>query len=389
MTRASDRRYALVAGLALLLMSVLAAVAILGVVDPIVASDDVAAEIRDAGSRFDLAVAGLVAIALLDLVIAWALWRLFTRSVDRRLAGLAGAARAAYAVVSAVAIGFLATAEPASVERYQELPGPRAPCLRRASRVGRCALLALAVRASVDRRPRRARRRGLRGRLDRRAGLGLVRRRVAAFLFVGEVALMVWLIWWGLRGGVVSRLGWAALAPQLPKRSAVEVRGASATSLETTTPQPVRRTAPPDRRCVHAALEQQPLGVPGEARRAADVGQPDPPATVRVGGVRGTGGVSGVEASGEGQHRPGRATVRRTGYLVVRPTVTTWSRSRVAEALCGFGSWRRAGTMPCRQAGTVRASGCPRGTSARSAHALQHVADLRDVGEELGDLTAR
>ena len=100
MTRASDRRYALVAGLALLLMSVLAAVAILGVVDPIVASDDVAAEIRDAGSRFDLAVAGLVAIALLDLVIAWALWRLFTR-VDRRLAGLAGAARAAYAVVYA------------------------------------------------------------------------------------------------------------------------------------------------------------------------------------------------------------------------------------------------------------------------------------------------
>ena len=28
---------------------------------------------------------------------------------------------------------------------------------------------------------------------------------LAAFLFVGEVALMVWLIWWGLRGGVVSQ----------------------------------------------------------------------------------------------------------------------------------------------------------------------------------------
>ena len=49
MTIAADRRYALVAGLALLLMSVLAAVAILGVIDPIVASDDMAAEIRDAG----------------------------------------------------------------------------------------------------------------------------------------------------------------------------------------------------------------------------------------------------------------------------------------------------------------------------------------------------
>ena len=199
MTFTADRRLALVAGLALLLMSVLAAVAILGVVDPIVASDDIEAAIDDAGSSFGWAVAGLVAIALLDLVIAWALWRLFA-PVDRRLAGLAAAARAAYAVVYLVAIGFLATAEPANVERYQELWD--------------LALLVFGVHLVLV---------GVlcwrSGFVPRVIGVLLVLAgaayfvdsvgvlvsssydvELATFLFVGEVALMVWLIWSGLRG---------------------------------------------------------------------------------------------------------------------------------------------------------------------------------------------
>ncbi len=206
MTLATDRRSALVAGLALLLMSVLAAVAILGVIDPIVASDDIEASIDDAGASFGWAVAGLVAIALLDLVIAYALWRLFT-PVDRGLAVLAGAARAAYALVYLVAIGFLATAEPANVERYQELWDLgllvfgvhlvlvgvlcwRSGFVPRV--IGVLVVLAGAAYA-VD-------------------SIGVLVSEsydveLAAFLFVGEVALMVWLIWWGLRGGVVSRLG--------------------------------------------------------------------------------------------------------------------------------------------------------------------------------------
>ena len=204
MTLAADRRSALVAGLALLLMSVLAAVAILGVIDPIVASDDIEASIDDAGASFGWAVAGLVAIALLDLVIAYALWRLFT-PVDRRLAVLAGAARAAYALVYLVAIGFLATAEPANVERYQELWDLgllvfgvhlvlvgvlcwRSGFVPRV--IGVLVVLAGAAYA-VD-------------------SIGVLVSEsydveLAAFLFVGEVALMVWLIWWGLRGAVRNR----------------------------------------------------------------------------------------------------------------------------------------------------------------------------------------
>ena len=264
MTLAGDRRSALVAGLALLLMSVLAAVAILGVIDPIVASDDIAGEIRDAGARFDLAVAGLVVIALLDLVIAWALWRLFT-PVDRRLAGLAGAARAAYALVYLVAIGFLATAEPANVERYQELWDLGLLVFG----VHLVLVGVLCWRSGFVPRvigcPRRARRCGLRGRLDRRAGVGVVRRRARCVPVRrrgradGVADLVGPARWRGFeaRAWRPSHLnhrkarwlrceerqrrgsGLAALTPQPPKGSVVEVRGAPATSLETTTRQPV------------------------------------------------------------------------------------------------------------------------------------------------------
>ena len=221
MTPAPDRRAALVAGISLLLMSVLAAVAILGVIDPIAASDDIEAAIDDAGASFGWAVAGLAAIALLDLVIAWALWRLFT-PVDRRLAGLAGAARAAYAVVYLVAIGFLATAEPANVERYQELWdlgllvfGVHLVLVGllcwRSGFVPRVigVLVVLAGAAYV---------------VD---SIGVLVSasydvELAAYLFVGEVALMVWLIWWGVRGqsplvasGTSSQ---AARAPESPTR---------------------------------------------------------------------------------------------------------------------------------------------------------------------------
>ncbi len=198
MTLSHDRRTALIAGVGLFLMSVLAAVAILGVVDPIVASDDIEAAIDDAGSGFGWAVAAIVAIALLDLVVAWALWHLFT-PVDRLLAWLAGAARAAYAVVYLVAIGFLATASPDGVSRYRD--------------VWDAGLLVFGVHLVLvgvlcwrsDVVPR------LIGVLVVLAGLGYFVDSVgvllsssydvelATFLFVGEVALMVWLIWWAVR----------------------------------------------------------------------------------------------------------------------------------------------------------------------------------------------
>ena len=197
MTRSQGRRTALVAGVGLLLMSVLAAVAILGVVDPIVASDDVEAAIDDAGSGFGWAVAAIVGIAVLDLVVAWALWRLFT-PVDRRLAGLAGAARAAYAVVYLVAIGFLATASPEGVSRYQDIWDAGLLLFG----VHLVLVGVLCWRWEVV--PR------LIGVLVVLAGLGYFVDSagvllssydvgLATFLFVGEVALMVWLIWWAVR----------------------------------------------------------------------------------------------------------------------------------------------------------------------------------------------
>jgi hypothetical protein len=195
MTSLSDRRAAVLAGFGLLLMSLIAPFAILGVIDEIVAGERTAE-----GGAFWLAVAGVVVIALLDLLIAWALWRLFT-PVDRRLAGLAGGARAAYAVVYLVAIAFLATASPSGVARYQDiwdlglfvfgvhLVLVGVLCWRSGlvpRFIGALVVLAGAAYA-VD-------------------SVGVLVSEsydadLASYLFVGEVVLMVWLIWWGLRGG--------------------------------------------------------------------------------------------------------------------------------------------------------------------------------------------
>jgi len=205
--RLTDRRAALVAGLALLLMAVVSAVAILGTVDPVVTADDVATELRDAGDSFRVAVLGLVVIALLDLLVAWALWRLF-EPVDRHLAVLAGGTRAAYACIYLVAIGHLATAvgtaDPDAVEA-------QVATYQRLWDLGlllfglHLALIGwLCWRSGVV--PR------VIGALVALAGLGYVVDGVgvllsasydadlASFLFIGEVTLLGWLIWWGARG---------------------------------------------------------------------------------------------------------------------------------------------------------------------------------------------
>ncbi len=191
----TDRRAALVAGAALLLMALLAPFTILGVIDPVVAGEEPAE-----GTAFRLAVAGVLVIALLDLVIAWALWRLFL-PVDRRLAALAGGARVAYGVVYLVAIGFLATGEPANVSRYQKiwdigllifgvhLVLVGVLCWRSGvvPRIIGVLVVVAGAAYAVD-------------------SVGVLLSEsydadLAAYLFVGEVALMVWLLWWGLRAG--------------------------------------------------------------------------------------------------------------------------------------------------------------------------------------------
>ena len=188
----TDRRAALAAGVALLVMAVLAPFTILGVIDHVVAGEEPAE-----GTAFRLAVAGVLVIALLDLVIAAALWRLFL-PVDRRLAALAGGARAAYGVVYLVAIGFLATGDAANVARYQEiwdlgllLFGVHLVLVGvlcwRSGVVPRLVGVLVAVAGAayaVD-------------------SVGVLLSEsydadLAAYLFVGEVVLMLWLLWWGL-----------------------------------------------------------------------------------------------------------------------------------------------------------------------------------------------
>jgi hypothetical protein len=105
-TTRTMRRASLTAGLALLLMAVLAAFAVFGAIGPRVTVGDPAATARDilaAEGLFRWGIACLVVVVLLDVVVAVALLTLFS-PVSRTLATLAAWFRVAYAAVYLVAI---------------------------------------------------------------------------------------------------------------------------------------------------------------------------------------------------------------------------------------------------------------------------------------------
>jgi Domain of unknown function (DUF4386) len=104
------RRSALVAGLGILLLAVLSAVANFGAIAGPVSEGDAARTARDvlaASGWFRSGIAALVVVVILDAVVAWALLTFFD-PVHRRLALLAAWLRLAYAAVFAVAISHLA-----------------------------------------------------------------------------------------------------------------------------------------------------------------------------------------------------------------------------------------------------------------------------------------
>lgn len=106
----SVRRAGVVAGVALLVLAAVSAVAVLVVVDGLITPGDAATtatDIRASEGTFRLAVAGLYVVVVLDLVAAWALFRFFT-PVSSWLSRLAAWLRAAYAVVFLVAVSQLA-----------------------------------------------------------------------------------------------------------------------------------------------------------------------------------------------------------------------------------------------------------------------------------------
>jgi hypothetical protein len=211
------RRVALVAGFSLLFMALLAPFAQFGVLQTLVVPADAAATIANiAGSAglFRAAIAALLVVAVLDVVVAWALY-LLLRPVNEGLALLVAWLRVAYAAVFAYAlvnlldVAQLLNGATATAGQSAQLTGPVASSIASftngwdlalalfgLSLVGLGALIlksfdfpkflgALVILAGV-------------GYLADSFGTVLVPGyswTVSTFTFVGEALLIVWLFW--------------------------------------------------------------------------------------------------------------------------------------------------------------------------------------------------
>jgi hypothetical protein len=111
-TSPATRRPALIAGLGLLLMSLLAGLANVAVLERLVSEGDATRAISDileSFGSFRPAIIALFLVAALDVVVVWALWVLFDR-VHHAVAVLAAWCRGLYAAIFAVAISYLVAA---------------------------------------------------------------------------------------------------------------------------------------------------------------------------------------------------------------------------------------------------------------------------------------
>jgi Domain of unknown function (DUF4386) len=120
--QAPMRRAGLIAGLGLLVMSILAGVAMFGVLNRLVTEADPASttsQILGALGTFRLAIIALFLIAVLDLVVAWALWVIFD-PVKHVVALVAACCRGVYAAIFAVAISHLLAAARLLVDQQPE-----------------------------------------------------------------------------------------------------------------------------------------------------------------------------------------------------------------------------------------------------------------------------
>ena len=105
----SIRNASITAGIALLLMSVVAIFGKVVAVDGLVTEGDATRTVTDimaSQGLFRLGIASLVVVIALDVVVAWALYRVFS-PVSRSLSMLAAALRLVYSGVFMVAIGQL------------------------------------------------------------------------------------------------------------------------------------------------------------------------------------------------------------------------------------------------------------------------------------------
>ena len=105
----SQRKVALIAGLGLLVMAVLAPFALLSVLPNLIVAADAAATVNNfiaSEGLFRIAIAAVLIVIMLDVVVAWALYVLL-RPVSRTLAVLVGWLRLAYTAMFAVALANL------------------------------------------------------------------------------------------------------------------------------------------------------------------------------------------------------------------------------------------------------------------------------------------
>ena len=103
------RTAALITGIGLLAMAVIAAIANFGVIANLAVPGDASATAANLAESADLlrfAAAGLVIVAILDMVVAWGLY-IVLRSVNPSLSLFGGWLRLAYAAILAVAINSL------------------------------------------------------------------------------------------------------------------------------------------------------------------------------------------------------------------------------------------------------------------------------------------
>lgn len=202
------------AGLALLIMAVLAPLAIFGVLQPLQNAGADAARLFDVQSgRFRLAIVILLGVAVLDILVAWALYQGLYRD-SPALAQLAAWFRLAYAVVLTLALAPLVRLLSDTPVDLAVLDGLTAFNHTYSLGLGlfgvHLAILGLAL-FHAARLPR-----VLAG-LVVIAGLGYLADTlgallvpgysisVAAVTFIGEVVLMGWLLWAGFRRPSRSR----------------------------------------------------------------------------------------------------------------------------------------------------------------------------------------
>ena len=202
-TQTIPARAALIAGLSLLVMAVVAAWANFAVIEGLTTPGDAAQTAQDVAASkgaFQLGIAAFALVTILDVVVAWALYQVF-RAVHQGVSASAGVIRAVYAVVLGVATASLFGAlDPAadadvldSIEQFQDIFSAGLGLF------GLHLLLLGWLMWQMDRIPR------IIGVLLAIAGLGYLidtlgtwliddySLNVALFTFIGEVVLMVWL----------------------------------------------------------------------------------------------------------------------------------------------------------------------------------------------------